>query len=214
MAELGARSIYRARERWPGIWATTRGSRRWKKALAHVNSWLTAWQPPRRRWDGPRESRRRGRKAKPRGAQPGGGVHRRVYRLSRKEEERATGSHRSDLQLTVGEDLLPCVLICPSRAQVGPATARITAESVVGGGFAGDLICFSCTLYHGEHLIRAACQPNLEHHFLLISNVNTSQALQQKCRAILHLQLCNMMMPQKPIGSCLNLSLKLMASIC
>jgi hypothetical protein len=150
-AELVGGSIYRRRKRWPGILRWTRDGRRWKKALVHVNSWLTAWQPSRRRWDGPRESRRRGRKAKPRGTQPGGGVHRRVYRLSRKEEERATGRHRSDLQLTVGEDLLPCVLICPSRAQVGPATARITAKSVVGGGFAGDLICFSCTLYHGEH---------------------------------------------------------------
>jgi hypothetical protein len=147
------------------ITATTRGSRRWKKALAHVNSWLTAWQPPRRRWDGPRESWRRGRKAKPRGAQLGGGVHRRVYRLSCKEEERATGSHRSDLQLTVSENLLPCVLICPSRAQVGPATARITAESVVGGGFAGDLICFSCTLYHGEHLIQSPDRSSSEPFF-------------------------------------------------
>jgi hypothetical protein len=30
MAELGARSIYRAYERWPWIWATTRGGRRRK----------------------------------------------------------------------------------------------------------------------------------------------------------------------------------------
>jgi hypothetical protein len=44
------------------------------------------------------------------------------------------GGHRGDRQLTVGEDLLPCALICPSRAQVGPAMARITAEvsSAVG----------------------------------------------------------------------------------
>jgi hypothetical protein len=68
-------------------------------------------------------------------------------------------------------------------------------------------------LYHGASH-STACQPNLEHHFLLISNVNTCRALQQKCRAICPLQLCNMMMPQKLIGSCLNLSLKLMASIC
>jgi hypothetical protein len=75
-----------------------------------------------------------------------------------------------------------------------------------------DLIqSWHCTMVNP---IQTACQPNLEHHFLLISNVNTCQALQQKCRAICPLQLCNMMMPQKLIGSCLNLSLKLMASIC
>jgi hypothetical protein len=75
-------------------------------------------------------------------------------------------------------------------------------------------IFFSLTvLYHGA-FHSTACQPNLEHHFLLISNVNICRALQQKCRAICPLQLCNMMMPQKLIGSCLNLNLKLMASIC
>jgi hypothetical protein len=34
MTELRARSIYRARERWPRIWATTCGGQRKKKALA------------------------------------------------------------------------------------------------------------------------------------------------------------------------------------
>jgi hypothetical protein len=37
MTELRARSIYRARERWSRIWATTRGDRRKGRALAH---WL------------------------------------------------------------------------------------------------------------------------------------------------------------------------------
>jgi hypothetical protein len=155
MTQLRARSIYSASGRWPRILSKTRGGQRERRTLAQVNPWLTAWQSPRRRWDSLKVSRRCGGKAKPRGAWPGGGGHRRVNPLSRKEGERATGSHRSDLQLTVGEDLLPCVLICPSRAQVGPATTRITVELVVGGGFAGDLICFSCTLYHGEHPIRA-----------------------------------------------------------
>jgi hypothetical protein len=118
----------------------TRGGRRERRTLAQINPWLTAWQSPRRRWDSVKVSRRCGGKREPRGAWPGGGGRQRVNPLSRKEGERATGSHRSDLQLTVGENLLPCVLICPSRAQVGPATARITAELVVGGGFTGDLI--------------------------------------------------------------------------
>jgi hypothetical protein len=65
LAQLPGCSIYRKSERWPGILRRTRGSRRWKKALAPVNPWLTAWQPPRRRWDGPTESRRHSGKAKP-----------------------------------------------------------------------------------------------------------------------------------------------------
>jgi hypothetical protein len=60
-------------------------------------------------------------------------VYRRAYLLRRKVEEKATVSHRSDLQLTAGKDLSPYVLIHPPRAQVGPATARIAAESIVGG---------------------------------------------------------------------------------
>jgi hypothetical protein len=91
MAQLRARSIYSASGRWPRISSKTRGGRRWKKALAHVNPWLTAWQSPRRRWDSLKVSRRCGGKAMPRGAWPGGGGHRRVNPLSRKEEERATG---------------------------------------------------------------------------------------------------------------------------
>jgi hypothetical protein len=39
-----------------------------------VNSWLTPWQAPRRRWDGYRESWRRGGKLKPRGARLGAAV--------------------------------------------------------------------------------------------------------------------------------------------
>jgi hypothetical protein len=116
LAQLPMCSIYRKSERWPRILRRTRGSRRWKKALATVNPWLTAWQPPRRRWDGPTESRRRGGKAKPRGAQPGGGGHRRANLFRRKVKEKATGSHRSDLQLTVGEDPYPAALsIHPAR---------------------------------------------------------------------------------------------------
>jgi hypothetical protein len=101
-----------------------------------------------------------------------------------------------------------------TQALISTPTTRITAERAVGGErlprWRSDLLQY-CTM---ANPIQTACQPNLEHHFLLISNVNTCQALQQKCRAICPLQLCNMMMPQKPIGSCLNLSLKLMASIC
>ena len=69
----------------------TRGGRREGRTLAQVNSWQTAWHPPRRRWDSIKVSRWCGGKAKPRGTWPGGGGHRRVNPLSRKEGERATG---------------------------------------------------------------------------------------------------------------------------
>jgi hypothetical protein len=62
-----------------------------ERNVGAVNSCPPPWQPPRRRWDGYRESWRRGGKAWTRGAQPGSGVHRRFYRPSRKEEEGATG---------------------------------------------------------------------------------------------------------------------------
>jgi hypothetical protein len=43
-------------------------------------------------------------------------VHRRAYLLRRKVEEKATVSHRSDLQLTVDEDPYPATLsIHPTR---------------------------------------------------------------------------------------------------
>ena len=62
-----------------------------ERNVGAVNSCPPPWQPPRRRWDGYRESWRRGGKAWTRGAQPGSGGHRRVNLLSRKEVERATG---------------------------------------------------------------------------------------------------------------------------
>jgi hypothetical protein len=43
-------------------------------------------------------------------------AHRRAYLLRRKVGEKATVSHRSDLQLTVGEDPYPAMLsIHPTR---------------------------------------------------------------------------------------------------
>jgi hypothetical protein len=69
----------------------TRGGRRERRTLAQVNSWQTEWQSPRRRWDSLKVSRWCGGKAKPHGTSPGGGGHRRVNPLSRKEGERATG---------------------------------------------------------------------------------------------------------------------------
>ena len=77
MAQLRARSIYSASGRWPRISSKTRGGRRERRTLAQVNSWQTAWQSPRRRWDSLKVSRWCGGKAKPRGTWPGGGGHRR-----------------------------------------------------------------------------------------------------------------------------------------
>ena len=55
-------------------------------------------------------------------------AHRRGNPPGRKVDKKATVSHRSDLQLTVGEDLSPHVLIHPPRAQDLTPAARIAAE--------------------------------------------------------------------------------------
>jgi hypothetical protein len=92
MAQLRARSIYRASGRWPRISSKTRGDRRWRRALAQVNSWQTAWQSPRRRWDSLKVSRWCGGKAKLRGTWPGGGGHRRGNPPAAKRERGPRGS--------------------------------------------------------------------------------------------------------------------------
>jgi hypothetical protein len=50
-----------------------------KEEACAVNSCPPPWQPPRRRWDGYRESWRRGGKVWTRGTQPGSGGHRRAH---------------------------------------------------------------------------------------------------------------------------------------
>jgi hypothetical protein len=70
MTELRARSIYRARERWPRIWAKTRGGRRKGRALAHVNPWHLPWQSLRRATKRHKGSRRCGGGAQVRGTRP------------------------------------------------------------------------------------------------------------------------------------------------
>jgi hypothetical protein len=98
MMKLRARSIYRARKRWPRIWATTHGGRRDRELLARVNSCLPSWRPHRRRLDGHRESRRRGEKVEARGTRPGDGCRRRAYLPKPQSTGGTTVSHRSYLQ--------------------------------------------------------------------------------------------------------------------
>ena len=87
-----------------------------KKKAGAVNSCPATWQASRRRWDSPKVSRRCCRTARPRGARPGGGGYRRAYRFQPQSRRGATVSHRSDLQLTVGEDPYPAMLsIHPAR---------------------------------------------------------------------------------------------------
>jgi hypothetical protein len=179
-----------------------------------VKSWLMAWQAPRRRWDGLEESRRHGVKTEPRGGRPGGGGHRRAYRSTAKQRGRHGRGDRSGVQHTAVKILTGWCLSDVHGARImanGNQRRRPPAARSFGHGRSDPIQSWHCTMVNP---IQTACQPNLEHHFLLISNVNTCQALQQKCRAICLLQLCNMMVPQELIGSCLNLSLKLMASIC
>jgi hypothetical protein len=89
--QLGEGSIYSARGRWCSIWPSHAAVGGEEESTGRVNSWPTAWQAHRRRWDNLKVSRWCGGKAKPRGAWPGGGGHRRGNPLGRKEGERATG---------------------------------------------------------------------------------------------------------------------------
>ena len=96
LAGLAEGSIYRKQERRPGILTVTRGGRRGRELLAHMNSCLPSWRPHRRRLDGHRESRRRGGKAEPRGTRPrGGGSPASLSAPAAKQGGSTTVSHRS-----------------------------------------------------------------------------------------------------------------------
>jgi hypothetical protein len=68
-----------------------------------------------------------------------------------------------------------------------------------------------CTM---GYVHQCSWQPNLRLSFLSISNDHSCQALQQSCRAICHLQHCNMVLSQKAIISYSKLGLKLMSVHC
>jgi hypothetical protein len=114
-----------------------------------VNPWLTSWRPHRRRWDDPRESRRRGVKAEPRGGQrrrldDGEQLYPRAV-----SKGRGTAASRGDIQLNGGEDLLTPerYRLTPSTSWTGGGTNR--GEEIVGGEDrrAGGLIHNShCTM--------------------------------------------------------------------
>jgi hypothetical protein len=98
LAELAVASIYRERQRWPGISVVTRGGRRRRGALAHVNSCPMPWQSLRRWTEDYNGSRRSGGGARVRGAKPCDGCHRRAYLLMPQSKGGTMVSHRSHLQ--------------------------------------------------------------------------------------------------------------------
>jgi hypothetical protein len=127
---------------------------------------------------------------------------------------RCTTASRSGFQVTGGDDLLTLRRYPLTRARIMTPATWITAEGLPAS---------SCPSWRSDHpestvpsksSVKWTWQPSLKPSFLSNSHGNSSEALQNKCRAIHHLQLCNMMMPQKPIGSSWNLSLKLRAWIC
>jgi hypothetical protein len=106
-----------------------RWSERGREVLVRMNLWLTSWRPHRRRWDGPRESRRRGVKAEPRGGQRrrlDGGE--KLYPRAMSKGGGITAS-RSGFQVTGGED--PHTPCCYPSAQtrIPMPVTRITAGS-------------------------------------------------------------------------------------
>ena len=126
-----------------------RWSERGREVLVRMNPWLTSWRPHRRRWDGPRESRRRGGKAEPRGGQRrrlDGGEN--LYPRAVSKGGGITAG-RGGIQLTGGEDH-PTPRCYPSaQTRIPTPVTRITAEGVVGGedSRASVLIRFShCTM--------------------------------------------------------------------
>jgi hypothetical protein len=185
-----------------------------REFLVRMNPWLTLWRPHRRRWDSPRESRRRGVKAEPRGGRRrrlDGGENLYPRAVSK---GRGIAASRSGFQVTGGEDPLTSCYYPSAQTQIPTSVTRITAGSRRRRDVsdAGVLIWSRyCTM---ESCIQIAWQTNLEPIFLSIPNDNSCQALQQNWRAMYHIQYCNMVMPQKTIGPCLNLGLKLMSVHC
>jgi hypothetical protein len=112
-----------------------------------VNSWLTPWQPHRRWQDSGRESWWCGVKIEPRGARPGGGGHRRAYRVP---PRRAS---------TVVEFVLPAGLIHDDVArarpvQLGHKSRRRRHESRWRESSAARTVALATwsvwLVYHGE----------------------------------------------------------------
>jgi hypothetical protein len=115
LAGLAGDSIYRAQRWWPRISTGTRGGRKGRELLMRMNSCLSSWRPQRRRLDGHRESRRRSGKAEPRGTRPRGSGSPASQSAPAAKQKGTAVSHRSDLQLTDGEDPLPRDVIHPPR---------------------------------------------------------------------------------------------------
>jgi hypothetical protein len=97
LVELAVASIYRERQRWPGISVVTRRSEE-GRSQACVNSCPMLWQSLRRWTEDYSGSRRSGGGARVRGAKPGNGCHRRAYLLRPQSKGGTTVSHRSHLQ--------------------------------------------------------------------------------------------------------------------
>jgi hypothetical protein len=106
---------------------------RGREVSVRMNPWLTSWRPHRRRWSGPRESRRRGGKAEPRGGQwrrLDGGEN--LYPRAVSKGGGITAG-RGGIQLTGGEDH-PTPRCYPSaQTRIPTPVTRITAEGVVDG---------------------------------------------------------------------------------
>jgi hypothetical protein len=98
VVKLAAGSIYSTRKRWLEISTGIARRSEGQGGTARINSCLSSWGPHRRRWDDPRESRRRGGKAEPRGTRPRGGASPVSQSAPAAKQKSAAVSHRSDLQ--------------------------------------------------------------------------------------------------------------------
>jgi hypothetical protein len=159
-----------------------------------------------------RGSRWYGGAVKTRGARSDGGGSPASLSLQPQSRWEGRGGRRSGGQLTGGEDLYRAMFIrWPRRTNHGERWSTVMDHRRRAKGW--DLLQLPFTVPWPVS-VKWTWQPSLKPSFLSNSYGNWSEVLQNKCRAIHHLQLCNMMMPQKPIGSSWNLSLKLRAWIC
>jgi hypothetical protein len=98
LAELVVASIYRERQRWPGISVVTRDGRRRGRSLAQVLSVRSPWLASLRWTEDYSGSQRSSGGARVRGTKPCDDCHRRAYLLRPQSKGGTAVSHRSHLQ--------------------------------------------------------------------------------------------------------------------
>jgi hypothetical protein len=203
--ELTVASIYNRQERWPRIWAMTRGGWRRRGALAQWIGVLLPWKSLRWSTESYNGSRWCGGDTRARGARLAGDRRRWTYLRRPQDKGVRRTSSVFESELIQCPDLY-LVIVIPLPANTDRSDDVNHGVKIVGGegGCIGYLLQL---LYHGIHL-RLTWQSNLKLDFLLNSLGNQSKALQQSCSLTYHLHLCYSIPKQILTRSCWELSSK------